>query len=126
MIYCLLFASWQTLIRHLLSCKNIWEDNKMIQILYEAANLCNIFFAILFLCINLTFLKLQFFISKITLYKLKIIIALVIFFSFFFNIIYCIMKKDYVQLFIIILLELEWIMIIRNNFKSLWKEKEKI
>ena len=68
----------------------------MIQNIYEAANSCNLFFAILFSCLLIVDLKKPLFITQITLYKLEVIAVLVISFSSFFEIIYFIIKKYYV------------------------------
>ena len=97
----------------------------MIQNIYEAANSCNLFFAILFSCLLIVDLKKPLFITQITLYKLEVIAVLVISFSSFFEIIYFIIKKYYVRLILEIFLELVWIIIIGNIFKSIQKEREK-
>ena len=97
----------------------------MIQNIYEAANSCNLFFAILFSCLLIVDLKKPLFITQITLYKLEVIAVLVISFSSFFEIINFIIKKYYVRLILEIFLELVWIIIIGNIFKSIQKEREK-
>lgn len=101
----------------------------MIQTIYEAASLSNSLFVYLYLGVNimhlLQSLKRTFFLSKITLYKMEIIIAAVIFNTSIFEIFYYIINKSYILLAIKVFLAIVWIMIIRYDFKSLQREEER-
>ena len=69
--------------------------------------------------------KRTFFLSKITLYKMEIIIMTVIFNTSIFEIVYYIINKSYILLALKIVLALANVMMIRSDFKSLQREEEK-